>query len=358
MNAPPAGLAEEYSLALREYFADGGEAALERAYELGRQAQLEGLGVLELAALHQAALASVLRRRSDNAQIAHRAAEVFAESLAPFEMATRRFQEANALLSDRNEGLEQQIEAARREERRKGEFVCQMGHEVRTLLASVLGALWTLESGRAGPLSDEAQQLAAATYRKGQRLVHLVNDALEREKIESGAVRFALRPVELRPLLERAVETSEPNASRHGVALVLGAPLSSATLRADGERLLQALKTLLSNAIRFSPPGETVVVGSSRRGPAIRVAVTDHGPAIPQDLREHVFATFTPADPVLAVERAGRGRGLSTSRAIVERLGGRVGIDSGTEKGTTFYFDLPEWRGDALTGNDSGGARA
>ncbi|PYQ55287.1 MAG: hypothetical protein DMF78_02635 [Acidobacteria bacterium] len=358
MKAPPAGLAEEYSLALRDYFADGGEAALLRAYELGRQAQLEGLGVLELAALHQAALASVLRRRSDNAQIAHRAAEVFAESLAPFEMASRRFQEANALLCDRNEGLEHEIEAARREQRRKDEFVCQLGHEVRTLLASVLGALWTLESGRAGALGDEPQQLVAGAYRKSQRLVHLVNDALEKEKIESGAVRFALRPVELRPLLERAVAMSEPNASRHGVAVVIGNALSSGKLHVDCDRLLQALKTLVSNAVRFSPPGETIVVGSSRRGPAIRVAVTDHGPAVPQELRDRVFATFASSDPALAIEGAGRRRGLSTSRAIVERLGGRVGMDSGTEAGTTFYFDLPEWRGDALAGHDSGGPRA
>src|SRR5712664_1636757 len=94
VNPALGGLTEQYSLALRDYFADGGEAALGRAYELGRQAQREGLGVLEMAALHQAALAAVLRRRSDNASLAQRAAEVFTESLAPFEMASRCFQEA------------------------------------------------------------------------------------------------------------------------------------------------------------------------------------------------------------------------------------------------------------------------
>jgi len=101
---------------------------------------------------------------------------------------------------------------------------------------------------------------------------------------------------------------------------------------------------LLTNAAKCSPRGDTVEISVSRHDGIIRVAVADHGPGIAEEFREHVFEKFVQADSSDAREKGGTGLGLSICKAIVEKLGGRIGLDTETDAGTTFYFDLPEWR--------------
>jgi len=354
---------DEYATALHEYLEFGGEAALLRAYQLGRGALAEGLGVLEMAALHQEALVSALLRMlapDESTGIASRASEFFAESLAPFEMTRRGFQEANAILQDINKELEQrvqrmlrdyklardQLDEQRRMERIKNEFISVVSHELRTPLTSIHGALGLINTGLGGELSPRAKQLLDVAHRNTQRLVRLVDDILDLQKIESGAMPFHLRPLEIRPLLEQAIEANQAYASRLGVGLALAGTPSGVQIYADADRLMQVMTNLLSNAAKFSPPGETVLVTSTRLDGMIRVSITDRGPGIPEGFKEHIFQKFAQADSSTTREKGGTGLGLSITKAIVERLAGTIGFSTEPSAGTTFHFDLPEWRGE------------
>jgi signal transduction histidine kinase len=365
MTPPPEGRTAEYATALVEYLAGGGEAALMRAYQLGRTALEEGLGVLEVAALHQDALvASLLRMLApeESAQTARRASEFFAESLAAFEMTRRGFQEANAILRDVNQELEErvrrvlqdfetardQLDQQRRMERLKNEFIAVVSHELRTPLTSIHGALSLIAAGIVGELPAQARQLVEVAYRNSQRLARLVDDILDLQKIESGAMPFHLRPLELRPLLEQAIEANQAYAHRLGVELVLGETPTGVLVYADGDRLMQVMSNLLSNAAKFSPPGQAVRVAASGDGGSLRVTITDRGPGIPEEFKERIFQKFAQADASTTREKGGTGLGLSITKAIVERLGGAIGFETRPEVGTTFHFELPEWRKDPV----------
>jgi len=362
MKAAVKGLAFEYSAALLEYLGGGGEAALLRAYQLGRAALAEGLGVLELAALHQETLVTVLLRMlapDESGRIAERASEFFAESLAPFEMTHRGFQEANAILRNINRELEQRVQRIltdyetartqlaeqRRIERLKNDFISIVSHELRTPLTSIHGALGLVNAGvLARGLSPQVSQLLDVAYRNSQRLVRLVDDILDLQKIESGAMAFHLHPLEMRPLLAQAIEANHAYANGLGVRLELLEAPTETRVYADPDRLMQVMTNLLSNAAKFSPPGETVSVQWSRRAGMVRVSVTDRGPGISEEFKERIFQRFAQADASSTREKGGTGLGLSITKAIVERLGGTIGFEARPDVGTTFYFELPEWR--------------
>jgi signal transduction histidine kinase len=350
-------LTEQYSAALREYCGGGGEAALLRAYQLGRDAVAVGVGVLEMAALHQEALVSALLEMltlDESPHIAKRASEFFAECLAPFELTRRGFQEAHAAMCDLNQGLEHRLNAVlqnfesaqeelleqKRIEKLKNDFISVISHEVRTPLTSIHGALNLLKSGLGGELNPQGQRLLDAAYRNSQRLVRLVNDLLDLQRIESGTMTFNLRPVDLRSLLDQAIEASQAHAGQLGIRLVLKSAPAGARVRGDSDRMMQVMTNLLSNAAKFSPEGETVVVEASRHGASVRVEVTDRGPGVPPGFRDRIFQKFAQA---ASSDRGGSGLGLSITKAIVEHMSGHVGFESEPGR-TTFYFDLPEWK--------------
>ncbi len=351
-------LTDEYAGALREYLESGGEGPLFRAYQIGRNAVAEGLGVLEVAAVHQEALVLDLLQLlapDESALIAKRASEFFAEALAPFEASRRGFQEATGVLRDLNRELQQRIEVAlkdykaaqdklderRRMEALKDEFISIVNHELRTPLTSIHGALGIINTRLGAELPEEARRLLDIAYRNSRRLTRLVDNVLDLQKIESGTVTFEVQTQPLRPLLEQAVEANQPYATQLGVTLVLEEAPPAVRVAVDGDRVIQVLTNLLSNAAKFSPPGERVAVSAASTAGRWRVAVTDHGPGIPESFRGRVFQRFAQADSSTTRPRGGTGLGLSICKAIVERMGGQIGFETTPGRGTTFYFDLP-----------------
>jgi signal transduction histidine kinase len=358
-------LEAEYSAALRDYLSGGGEAALMRAYQLGRSALAEGLGVLEMAALHQEALVRALLEMlapSESKKTAERAAEFFTESLAPFEMTRRGFAEANALLREINRELEHRIqvvlheykaaqadlEARKRAEQLKNEFISVVSHELRTPLTSIHGPLGLILKGVGGELTPEARRLLEMAHRNSRRLMRLVTDILDLQKIESGNLSFELRPVAVQAFLQQALDANQGYAEQHGVELALEEAPRQAVVRADPDRLMQVMNNLLSNAAKFSPHGQRVSVSARRRGDTIRVSVRDRGPGIPESFRERVFEKFAQADTSSARQKAGTGLGLSISKAIMEGMGGRIGFEDREGGGASFWFELPELREEAV----------
>jgi signal transduction histidine kinase len=219
-----------------------------------------------------------------------------------------------------------------------------VSHELRTPLTSIHGSLGLVIRGIAGALTPETRQLLDVAYRNSQRLVRLVSDILDLQKIESGTMAFEMKPLELTGFLQHAVEANQAYAAQFGVRFVLERPTESLLVLADGDRLMQVLTNLLSNAAKFSPRGEAVVITASPAGGVARVSVVDRGPGIPAEFHDRIFNRFAQADSSTTRDKGGTGLGLSISKAIVERLGGSIGFESRRGQGTTFYFDLPEHR--------------
>jgi PAS domain S-box-containing protein len=231
-------------------------------------------------------------------------------------------------------------------EQMKNDFVSVVSHELRTPLTSIRGSLGLLAGGVAGELPEKARSLVEIAAQNGERLGRLINDILDIEKIESGRMGFRFAPTELGPLVEHAIESNRSYAEAYGVELRTDGTLPEARIWADGDRILQVMANLLSNAAKFSPPGGVVEIGVERLGGHLRVAVTDRGKGIPTELQPRLFEKFVQADASSTRQKGGTGLGLSISKAIVERHGGTIGFESERGVATTFFFELPEWGGE------------
>ncbi len=226
----------------------------------------------------------------------------------------------------------------------KNEFVSTVSHELRTPLTSIRGSLGLLAGGVAGELSARAKPLIDIAYKNSERLVHLINDILDIEKIESGQMTFNIHPQALMPFIELALEANHAYGEQYGVKFGLVTALPGVKVSMDGDRLMQVMSNLLSNAAKFSPPNGRVDINVERRGAMIRVSVTDQGSGIPSAFRDKIFQKFSQADTSDTRQKGGTGLGLSISKAIIERMGGQLAFDAQRETGAMFYFDMPEWR--------------
>jgi PAS domain S-box-containing protein len=240
--------------------------------------------------------------------------------------------------------LSTDVTEIKRIDRMKTEFVSMVSHELRTPLTSIRGSLGLLAGGVAGDMPDAARNLVEIAKSNCERLIRLINDLLDTEKIAAGKMRFDPKVVELWPLLAHSIAANEGFAGQHGVRLALAAGDEAVRVNIDSDGLSQVLANLLSNAVKFSPPGGVVDVALVRGQGRVRVQVRDHGPGIPEEFRGRIFQKFSQADSSDARQKGGTGLGLNISKAIVERLGGTLGFDTETGAGTTFYFELPEWQ--------------
>lgn len=234
----------------------------------------------------------------------------------------------------------------KRVSRMKSDFVATVSHELRTPLTAIRGSLGLVAGGLAGPLPDKAAELISIAHKNSERLVLLVNDILDMEKIESGSMEFRLQEMDLVRLVEQAVEANHPYAEQFGAAIALKLDVDMAPVQADPDRLMQVLGNLLSNACKFSPRGGLVELRLRREGKAARIEVADQGPGIPEDFRPRMFERFAQADTSDARKRGGTGLGLSICKAIVERLGGEIGFSCPPQGGTVFHVRLPLVRPD------------
>jgi PAS domain S-box-containing protein len=232
-------------------------------------------------------------------------------------------------------------------ERLKEEFVSTVSHELRTPLTSISGSLGLLVGQWSGKLPESAAKLLTIAHNNSQRLVRLINDILDIEKIESGRVVFNFIRVDLRHVAEQAIEDNRGYSEGYGVKVRLDPASVEADVNADPDRLAQVITNLLSNAIKFSPAGEEVLVSVTRNGNRYRVSVRDHGSGIPEEFKSRIFEKFAQADGTNSRQKGGTGLGLAIVRQIVERLGGRVGFGDAPDGGAEFHVELPAWDGSA-----------
>jgi PAS domain S-box-containing protein len=225
--------------------------------------------------------------------------------------------------------------------RMKTEFISTVSHELRTPLTSIAGSLGLLIGGVGGALPERATQLLNIALSNSKRLVRLINDILDIEKIESGAIDLHPEPLPLAELLRLVVDENSGFAREYDVRLELAADLPGIAIFGDRDRIIQVLTNLISNAVKFSPTGGQVAIGAKLLGRRVRISVADRGPGIPEEFRSRIFGKFAQADSTDTRQKGGTGLGLSIVKEIVTRSGGAVSFDSVPGEGTVFHVDLP-----------------
>jgi signal transduction histidine kinase len=177
--------------------------------------------------------------------------------------------------------------------------------------------------------------------RNGQRLLDLINDLLDVEKIESGKLSLAPELLAIEDVVREAMLLNKAFGERFGVRFELVASLPGRKVLADRKRLLQVMTNLLSNAAKFSPEGDSVEIVMQDTGHEVRVAVQDRGPGIPEAFRGRIFARFAQADSTATRQKGGTGLGLAICKRLIEMMHGKIGFEDRPGGGTTFWFELP-----------------
>ena len=226
-------------------------------------------------------------------------------------------------------------------DRMKSEFVSTVSHELRTPLTSIRGSLGLLAGGVAGNLPDEALDLLGIAQKNCERLINIINDILDIEKIESGDLTVELVRADLMKLVEDAVKQNIGYAAEREVRFIIVERLAAAPVAVDAARIAQVMANLLSNAAKYTPAHGTVEVSVTPHGAGFRVLVKDSGPGISPAFRARIFQRFSQNDSSDTRRVGGTGLGLAISKSIVERCGGSIGFESTPGEGATFFFDLP-----------------
>lgn len=231
----------------------------------------------------------------------------------------------------------------KRVEQLKSEFVSTVSHELRTPLTSIAGSLGLLASTGADTLDRRSARLVEIAHGNANRLVRLINDILDIEKMEAGRMPFHNVELDLRALISSAIEAVSGYAQEYGVTLQLSyrVGVGTALVSADRDRLCQVFDNLLSNAIKFSPRDGTVMIDLEPGEHSHVVSIRDEGPGIPQEFHERVFSKFAQADASDSRQKGGTGLGLAIVREIVRRLDGDIGFTTQPGRGTTFRLRLP-----------------
>lgn len=253
-------------------------------------------------------------------------------------------------------GILRDITDRKQAEKSKADFVSTVSHELRTPLTSIKGALGLIRSNAAGELPDKLKSMFDIAYSNSDRLVRLINDILDVEKISAGKMEYRMETLDLVDLLEQSIEANKGFGDENGVQFSLIMEVADAKIYGDSGRLMQVLANLLSNAAKFSPENDRVKMNMSREGQWLRVSVSDNGPGIPEEFQNKIFERFSQADSSDTRQKGGTGLGLNISKSIIETHGGLIDFETGPEKGTTFFFDLPvlnEKKGGIKAGSDS-----
>ena len=297
---------------------------------------------------------------------------------AALSLALRRLRRDSAAL---NLEIEEQRRQRAALDAIKDQLIANVSHELRTPLTSIRGALGLLTAGLNGSLDAKGQHLLRIALSNTERLIRLVNDILDLERMESGQASLHFCRCSLANLAEQAIETMSPTAEAVGVKLSLIiaaslapgpafqpafslAPLASADREdrrrahpggsrtdpsapeqaffdADPDRILQVLTNLLANAIKFSPPDTCVEVHLAAAPGVLHLRVADQGRGIPKDKLEAIFDRFQQVESTDARQKGGTGLGLAICRTIVQQHGGSIWAERNLPRGTCFCVDLP-----------------
>lgn len=225
-------------------------------------------------------------------------------------------------------------------EKLKREFVSMVSHDLRTPLTAVQGTLDLLEEDTYGELTEQGHKRVKVANESVDRLINLINDLLDIEKMEAGKMRLEAKPTSLLKILNNSIESVRTFAERHQVSLELKID-EDIIVAADRDRVIQVVVNLLSNAVKFSPAESLVTVAAEKDGAFALVRVIDRGRGIPKEHVDSLFQRFKQVKAADGARKKGTGLGLAICKAIVESHNGSISIRSEEGKGSEFYFTLP-----------------
>ncbi|WP_301750343.1 sensor histidine kinase KdpD [uncultured Erythrobacter sp.] len=223
----------------------------------------------------------------------------------------------------------------------KDQLVATVSHELRTPLTAIIGSLGLLQAGAAGALTEQSAKLVGMARKNGERLVKIVNDLLDMEKMQSGKMDYDFSPVDLTRLVGEVVQQNMSYTQGFGVEVLIDTEMVPVTLLADEGRVAQVLTNLISNAAKFSPRGSQVFIRLEQLAETARISVIDQGRGISKEFRQELFARFSQDRESAVTGHPGSGLGLAISRSIIEAHGGTIRLDETTTCGSTFHVELP-----------------
>lgn len=227
-------------------------------------------------------------------------------------------------------------------EKMKNDFISVVSHELRTPLTSIRGSIGLLLCGNFSAITGKVRELLEVAEGNCVRLITLINDILDIEQMAAGKMKFDYENTRISEIIENTILMNKAYADKFKVQYKFINNLEpDEYFCVDRNRFSQILTNLLSNAAKFSPENDVVIVSADYNGNFIRVSVEDNGPGIPIDYKDKMFSKFSQADSSDARRKGGTGLGLNICKNLAEKMGGHIGFESDLGQGTTFYIDLP-----------------
>ncbi|MNR86251.1 Alkaline phosphatase synthesis sensor protein PhoR [compost metagenome] len=244
-------------------------------------------------------------------------------------------------VASKTQVLQEALSELREQDQARAAFIANMSHELRTPLHYLMTHVSALEEGLLGPLTPAQGEALSKILDGITRLTALMNDVLDVSKLEAHRIELDLQPTDPLELIAAAMEFQWAQAEKKGVRFSLVQPSDLPLVRVDFGRMHQVLTNLLSNALKFTPPGGSVTVSAAVEGETLRVEVADSGIGIAPDHHEHLFDRFYMVNDPVARRVPGTGLGLAICKQLVELHGGRIGLDSEPGRGARFFFTVP-----------------
>ena len=238
-------------------------------------------------------------------------------------------------------GVIRDISDRKHNDKLKNEFIATVSHELRTPLTSISASLAIIESGSLGTLPDKVNSLIKIAKQNSLRLQNLINNLLDMDRLLTGQIEFEYKNIDSVNLIQKCIKDSQYSAEKHNVTFQIISAEENCNIYADEERTQQVINHLLSNAAKFSHPYSTVDLSISKKNDFVKIVVTDYGPGIAPDFKTNIFKIFTQADSSSSRQKDGSGLGLTISKELVEKMGGKIGFTSNLGQGSSFYIELP-----------------
>ena len=238
-------------------------------------------------------------------------------------------------------GIQKDISARKRVEAMKKEFISTVSHELRTPLTAIHGSLGLINVMKEKEQDSQEKKLLAVAYRNSERLKFLINDILDTEKLDAGAMRLERADYPLCDLLEHCIILNTPFAEKYAVGFEVKGPIPDISLSCDKNRMSQVFTNLMSNAAKFSRKGQTVELSATTGKKNLNIHITDFGEGISEDFKQDLFKKFAKQHASDDADKPGTGLGLYISQKIVEAHGGELNVESQQGKGSTFTITFP-----------------
>lgn len=223
----------------------------------------------------------------------------------------------------------------------KSDFFSTMAHELRTPLSSIKMGISLFVEGREGPITESQKELLLLLKGENDRLITLINSLLDLAKMEAGMMAYRFEQKNLTPLIDQVVKEIGPIIETKKIILESKSTERLPIVKIDGERILQALRNIVGNAIKFTPEGGRVSVLARTVDQGVEVSVSDTGPGIPEESLATIFEKFKQARPKGTYKNKGTGLGLAIAKQIITSHGGKIWAESKLGQGSTFFVVLP-----------------